>query len=174
MADLLVHTIYKVFVKEENHDSATLKYWADYLGNVCEHISECEVEAEDCERAADDYLNATYLEKRIGTQYEATVSDMFTNGFFVKTTNFIDGRVDFFLDESDARELLEIADPEEAAIFIEKNKRPVAGNFDYNEKMYGYTKNGRMYLRFGDKVLVSCIGAYPDKREIDFALIRKL
>ena len=174
MADLLVHTIYKVFVKEKNHDPATLKYWADYLNTVCEHISECEVEAENCERAVDDYLNATYLENRIGTQFEANVADIFPGGFFVRTDNFIDGRVDFCLDDNDAKELLTITDPEEAAKFIEKNKKQFIGYCDYNEKMYGYTRNGRVYLRFGDRVLVSCIGAYPDRREVDFALIRKL
>ena len=83
-----------------------------------------EVEAEDCERAVDDYLNATYLEDKIGTQYEATVDGLLPSGFFVKTTDkFIDGRVDFFLDESDAKELMNITDPEEAVIFIEKHKK---------------------------------------------------
>jgi hypothetical protein len=40
--------------------------------------------------------------------------------------------------------------------------------------MYGYQRNGRMFLRYGDRILVSCIGAYPERREVDFALIRKL
>ncbi len=174
MADLLVHTIYKVFIKEENHDAATLKYWGDYLDNVCDHISECEVEAEDCERAVDDFFNATFLEDKLGTQFEATVDGLLPSGFFVRTDNFIDGRVDFFLEEDQAKELMEITDPEEASIFIEKNKRLFSGFYNYNEKMFGYDRNGRMYLRFGDRVLVSCIGAYPERREVDFALIRKL
>ena len=78
------------------------------------------------------------------------------------------------LDEVDAEELMEITDPEEQEAFIEAHKRPFIDNIEYNEKMYGYTKNGRVFLRFGDRVLVSCIGAYPDRRQIDFALVRKL
>ncbi len=174
MADLLVHTIYKVFIKEENHDPATLKYWADYLNNICEQISECEVQAEKCEYAVNDYLNATYLQDKIGTQYEATVDGLMNDGFFAKTDNFIDGRVDFFLEDADAKKLLEITDPNEAALFIEQNKRVFSGFYNYNDKMFGYERNGRMYLRYGDRVLVSCIGAYPEMRKIDFALIRKL
>ena len=174
MADLLVHTIYKVFIEEKNHDPATLKYWGNYLNTICDQISECEVQAEKCEYAVNDFLNATYLEDKIGTQYEATVDGLMGDGFFAKTDNFIDGRVDFCLDEDAARELMSITDMEEAAIFIEKNKKPFVGYYDYNDKMYGYQRNGRMYLRYGDRVLVSCIGAYPDRREVDFALIRKL
>ncbi len=174
MADLLVHTLFKVFIQEENHDPSTLKYWANYLNTICEQISECEQDAEKCEYAVNDFLNATYLQDKIGTQYEAVVDGLMPSGFFAKTDNFIDGRVDFFLDEDKAKELLEITDPEEAGIFIEQNKKPFVGYYDYNEKLYGYSRNGKMYLRYGDKILVSCIGAYPERREVDFALIRKL
>ena len=39
--------------------------------------------------------------------------------------------------------------------------------------MFGYSRNGRMYLRYGDRVLLCCSGAYPERREIDFTLIKK-
>ena len=174
MADLLVHTIFKVFVVEKNHDPATLKYWGDYLNTICDQISECEIQSEKAEHAVWDRFNAELMEDKIGEQFEATVDGLMPGGFFAKTDKTVDGRVDFMLDEDAAQELMTITDPEEAAIFIEKNKKPFIGYCDYNEKMYGYTRNGRVYLRFGDRVLVSCIGAYPDRREVDFALIRKL
>ncbi len=174
MSDLLVHTIYKVFIKEKNHDSATLKYWADYLNNICDQISECEIQAEKAEHACWDRFNAEFMEDKVGEQFEATVDGLMSSGFFARTDKLIDGRVDFILDDDDAKELMSITDPEEAAIFIEKNKKPFIGYYDYNEKMFGYSRNGRMYLRYGDRVLVSCIGAYPERREVDFALIRKI
>ena len=174
MADLLVHTLFKVFVVEKNHDSNTLKFWGNYLNDICEKISLCEVDSEKCEYAIQDYLNAQYMEKKIGTLEEATIDSMFSSGFFARTDKFVDGKVDFFLTETDSKELLELTDKEDIINFVEKNKKVLSGFYDYNEKMYGYSRNGRMILRFGDKVLVCCTGAYPDRREVDFTLVRKL
>ena len=174
MADLLVHTLFKVFVVEKNHDSNTLKFWGNYLNDICEKISMCEVDSEKCEYAVNDYLNALYMEKRIGTIEEATIDNMFPGGFFASTEKLVDGRVDFFLTEQDANELMKLTDKDEIFAFVEEHKKVFSGYYDYNEKLYGYSRNGRMYLRFGDKVLVCCTGAYPDKREVDFTLVRKL
>ena len=174
MADLLVHTLFKVFVVEKNHDSNTLKFWGNYLNDICEKISMCEVDSEKCEYAVNDYLNALYMEKRIGIIEEATIDNMFPGGFFASTEKLVDGRVDFFLTEQDANELMKLTDKDEIFAFVEEHKKVFSGYYDYNEKFYGYSRNGRMYLRFGDKVLVCCTGAYPDKREVDFTLVRKL
>ena len=43
-----------------------------------------------------------------------------------------------------------------------------------NENVYGYTRRGRVVYRYGDKILVQCIGSNPELREIDFALVGKL
>ena len=37
-----------------------------------------------------------------------------------------------------------------------------------------YTRNGRVDLRYGDRVLVRCIDSDVESREVDFALVRKL
>ena len=174
MADLLVHTIFKVFVVEKNHDSKTLKFWGDYLDNVCEKISECEVDSEKCEHAIWDYLNATYMENRIGDIEEAVIDGMFPDSFFARTNKMVDGKVDFFIDESDSRELLKLTDKEEIIAFVEKHKKVFGGFYDYNEKLFGYSKNGRMCLRYGDKVRVCCVCADPDRRRIDFVLVGKI
>lgn len=174
MADLLVHTMYKVFVLEETHDIETLRFWADYLDSICEQISQCEKDAEDCEYAVEDYLNATYMEDKIGTCFEATVDGITPNGFFARTDEFIDGKVDFYLDPLDAQNLLELSSQEEMVEYIEQHKKPFMKEYDYNERLYGYSRNGRMFLRYGDRIAVICIGAYPERREIDFAMVRKL
>ena len=49
MADLLVHTMFKVFVVEKKHDVETLKFWGKYLDDICEKISLCEQDADKCE-----------------------------------------------------------------------------------------------------------------------------
>ena len=151
MADLLVHTLFKVFVVEKNHDSNTLKFWGNYLNDICEKISMCEVDSEKCEYAVNDYLNALYMEKRIGIIEEATIDNMFPGGFFASTEKLVDGRVDFFLTEQDANELMKLTDKDEIFAFVEEHKKVFSGYYDYNEKLYGYSRNGRMYLRFGDK-----------------------
>ena len=46
--------------------------------------------------------------------------------------------------------------------------------YEYNENLYGYTKKGRVVYRYGDNVLVHCISSDPDKRQVDFALVRKI
>lgn len=174
MADLLVHTIFKVFIVEENHDSNTLKFWGNYLNDVCERISMCEVDAEKCEYAVDDYFNAKLMLKNLGTIQEATIDGMFPGSFFARTDNFVDGRVDFFLSEEDSKEVLKLSDLKEIAAYIEEHKKVFSGFYDYNEKLYGYSRNGRMCLRFGDRVQVCCTGAYPERREVDFTLVRKI
>ena len=45
---------------------------------------------------------------------------------------------------------------------------------EYNDNLYGYTKKGRVVYRYGDKILVHCISSDPDKRQVDFALVRKI
>ena len=174
MADLLVHTLFKVFVVEKNHDEKTLKFWGNYLNDICEKISMCEQDAEKCEYAVWDFLNASYMEDKVGNMYEATVDGLLPSGFFAMTDNFVDGRVDFFLDENDVEELMNLTNPEEIESYIEEHKKVFSGFYDYNEKLYGYSRNGKMLLRYGDRVLVCCIGAYPERREVDFALVRKM
>ncbi len=174
MADLLVHTMYKVFCVEKKYDNDTLKFWARYLDEVCEHISECEVDAEKCEYAIEDYLNATYMEDKIGRTFEATVDGLMPDGFFVATDKLVEGKVEYYLEKEDAEEIFKLEDQNEIAAFVEEYKKLFSGAYDYNEKMFGYQRNNRMFLRYGDKVLVVCTGSYPERREVDFAMVRKL
>ena len=174
MADLLIHTMYKVFVVEKKHDTETLKYWANYLNEICEQISLCEQDAEKCEYAVQDFLNATFMQNKLGEYFEATIDGLMPTGFFARTDNFIDGRVDFYLEPNDANELLMLSDKEEIIKYIEEHKKLLTSAYDYNEKLYGYVRNGRVCLRFGDKVIVVCSGASPENRQVDFTLVRKL
>jgi len=69
-------------------------------------------------------------------------------GFFVITDKYISGRVDI-------------------ATLGEKVR--------FDETIEGYRGNGSKILyMIGDKVRVECTGAYPETREIDFKLVRKL
>lgn len=173
MADLLVHTIFRVFLVEKDYSEENLRFWASYLTEVCDHISECERTSAECEYAVDDYYDAVYMEDKIGKTFEATLDSPMPNSFFAETTDkYIDGKVDFIMNEEDAKELETLTDPNEIEQFIAEHVKPFP--YEYNDAVYGYTKKGRVVYRYGDKILVSCIGSNPDKREIDFALVRKL
>lgn len=174
MPDLVVQTMFKELIVEKRRDPETLKFWADYLDIECEVMSQCEVDAEKCEYAWEDYLDATMMESKVGQTFEAIVNELMPDGFFAITDKLIEGKVEYFLEKVDSDELLKLDNQEEIAAFVEKYKKLFSGYYDYNEKMYGYARNNKMYLRYGDRVLVVCTGAYPEKREINFALVRKL
>ncbi len=153
--DLLNHTSIGYILKHEQLEDKFIKSWRSYLTTICEHISDCERNSEKCEYAVDDMLKSWYMMSHIGEEFEATVDTIMQGAFFVQTDNFIDGRVDV----------------------IEKgegNYIGVNGYYDYNENIMAYTRNGRVDLRYGDRVLVRCIDSDPAAREIDFALIRKI
>lgn len=173
MCDLLVHTIFRVFIIEKDTSPENLRFWASYLSEVCEHISECERTSAECEYAVDDYYDAVFMQDKIGKTFEATIDGPMPTSFFVQTNDkLIDGKVEWILYEEDSKELEQLTDPNEIIQFIETHKKPFP--YEYNDSLYGYTKKGRVVYRYGDKVIVQCIGSDPEKREVDFALVRKL
>lgn len=174
MCDLLVHTLYTVFCEEKCRDTKTLAFWGDYLNKMCDVITECEIVTDKCEFAVHDFANALYLEDKLGTTFEGVVDNIMPGYFFVKTDNCIDGRVDYFLNENETDEVIALDNLNEIYSYVEEHKKVLNGFYDYNEKSYGFSRNGRMLLRYGDRVLVCCTGADPDAREIDFTLLRKL
>ena len=173
MCDLLVHTIFRVFIIEKDTSPENLRFWASYLSEVCEHISECERTSAECEYAVDDYYDAVFMQDKIGKTFEATIDGPMPTSFFVQTNDkLIDGKVEWILYEEDSKELEQLTDSNEIIQFIETHKKPFP--YEYNDSLYGYTKKGRVVYRYGDKVIVQCIGSDPEKREVDFALVRKL
>lgn len=173
MADLLVHTIFRVFLIEKDYSEENLRFWASYLSEICEHISECERTSAECEYAVDDYYNAIYMQDKIGQSFEAIIDSPMSNSFFIETIDKkIDGKVDFILTEEDSLTLSKLTDKNEIEQFILSHIKPFP--YEYNDNLYGYTKKGRVVYRYGDKILVHCISSDPEKRQIDFALVRKL
>lgn len=85
MCDLLVHTIFRVFIIEKDTSPENISFWASYLTEVCDHISECERTSADCEYATDDYYDAVYMQDRIGQTFEATLDGPMPTSFFAQT-----------------------------------------------------------------------------------------
>lgn len=154
--DLMNHTsISYIFENNFELDETFINSWRAYLTTYCEHASDQERNSEKCEYAVDDMLKAFYMEEHIGEEFESTVDSLMPTAFFVQTDNYIDGRVD----------TIETG---------ENNYVGVLSKYNYNENLMAYTKNGKVELRYGDRVLVRCINADHTKRQIDFALVRKL
>ena len=128
--------------------------WKSYLSYMCETASENERNSEKCEYAVDDMLKADYMTHHIGEEFEGTVDSLLSSAFFVQTDNYIDGRCDMILKGEE--------------------EVPVVSYYDYNENLMAYTRNNRVDLRYGDRVVVKCTASDPDTREIDFTLVRKL
>ncbi len=152
--DLLNHTSVTQILNSSRLESKWIKSWTAYLTTICDYISDCERNSEKCERAVDDMLKASYMTNHIGEEFEATVDSILSTSFFVQTDKYIEGRVDT----------------------IEKNDREIGilGYYEYDERLSAYTRNGRVDLRYGDRVLVRCINADVENREVDFSLVRKL
>ena len=174
MPDLVVQTMYKELIVEKRRDPETLKFWEEYLGLNCEKMSECEVDAEQCEYAWEEYLDATMMEDKVGQTFEATINGLMSDGFFVITDKLIEGKVEYFLEKIDADEILTLDDQNEIAAFVNEYQKLFTDKYDYNEKMFGYSRNNRVCLRYGDRILVVCTGAYPERREVDFTMVRKI
>ena len=153
--DTLNHTSISYILEDYTLQEDFMKSWKAYLTTICDYISEQERNSEKCEYAVDDMLKSYYMEKHIGEEFDATVDTLMPTAFFVQTDNYIEGRVDI----------------------IEKSENNYVGvvtTYDYNENLMAYTKNGKVDLRYGDKIRVRCVGADHIKRQVDFALVRKL
>ena len=152
--DLLNHTSISHILEYKSLENKYIDSWNSYLSYVCETASENERNSEKCEYAVDDMLKADYMTHHIGEEFEATVDSLLSSCFFVQTDNYIDGRC----------EMIQRGEEEV----------PVVSYYDYNENLMAYTRNNRVDLRYGDKVVVKCTASDPDKREIDFTLVRKI
>ena len=159
--DTMNHRTLTQILKHKKLEDKFVESWHAYLTTLCSYISERERNSEKCEYAVDDMLKASYMEKHVGEEFDATVDSCMNGAFFVQTDNFIDGRVDV-MQKGEAEEGVE---PEYVGI---------PAFYDYNEKMMGYTRGGKVLLRYGDRVRVRCLAADREKREIDFALVRKI
>ena len=89
--DLQIHRIIKEVIngrmdkKAKAHFEAVVSYASD-------HSSEQE-RADVAEREVDDYYKAVYMEKRIGQEYDGTVSGVTNFGIFVELPSSVEGLV---------------------------------------------------------------------------------
>lgn len=143
-SDLMVHYFLNEYLVNNNYSNDFIDNWNNRLPFICEHISKTERTAEDCEREVNDMKIAEYMEGHIGEVYKATIDGCLSKGFFVVTDNLISGLVS--LDT-------------------------LPKFYTYNEELNAYlNKKGKICYRAGDTVIVKCIGASKEKRQVDFTI----
>lgn len=140
--DTMIHRILKAILHQDHIDKSSLN---KYLVVACEHCSDREQAAVDCEREVDDMKMAEYMMEHLEEEFDAMISTVLPFGMFVELDNLIEG-------------LVRIDSLNGYFHYDETNKQLVSG------------KQGVKY-RLGDKIRVKCIRADKFTREIDFEVV---
>lgn len=145
--DLQIHRIIKEVIngrmdkKAKAHFEAVVSYASD-------HSSEQERAADVAEREVDDYYKAVYMEKRIGQEYDGTVSGATNFGIFVELPSSVEG-------------LVRLADMGDDYYNYDEENFCVLG--ERTKKMY----------KIGDSVRIKVVNVDIDRKEIDFKILKK-
>lgn len=144
-SDLLLHYMIKIVLFKWDM-GVSINEIGRGLVEACDHISMTERRSDECEYAVEDMKMAEYMEGHIGEEYDAIVDTVLKNGFFVETSNYVEGFVS--LDT-------------------------INDYYTINDEMtYYFDRKKRIALRLGDKVRVKCIAANKETRHIDFILVK--
>ncbi len=140
--DLMIHRIIKNYLRGVPILDLKLRF-KDIVERASIHSSETEKNADDAERAVDDYKKCVYMGKFLGETFNAVVSGVQEFGIFVELSNGIEGLVRI--------ESL----PED--------------NYTYDQatmKIFGSNHN----YTIGDEIEVQLSNTNPQLRQIDFVL----
>ena len=143
-SDLLLHYMIKVAIFKENI-GVSLDEIARGLSEACEHISMTERRSDECEYEVEDMKIAEYMEDHIGDVYDAKIDTINKNGFFVVTSNYVEGFV---------------------------NYEDLKGYFNSSDDFtLVYARKGQVAFTLGQKLKVKCINASKELRHVDFTVV---
>lgn len=140
--DLMVHRLIKTLIIHPENFEENLTHFMDIVHDISVKSSVKEREAIDCEREVMDMLMASYMEERIGEEFEGTIDSITKFGMFVLLDNGVEG-------------LIHISN--------------LDGYFNFNEANMTLESTTKVY-HIGDKVKVININASKKQRKIDFIL----
>ena len=144
--DLCIHRI----IKEYLHNNNTLIKSPKMVGFVVkasEQASNMEKNAEDVERAIEDYKKCEYMSGFVGKTFEGIISGVNSRGFYVELENTCEG----FVGVADMKDDFYTFD-ENAYMLVGKNK----------------------FYKIGEKVEVRLISCILSERKINFEILRKI
>ena len=145
--DLMIHRIIKASINGQLDEKLTSKYKAD-AQFAAETSSMTERKAQEMEREVEKMKKAQYMMGHVGEIYDGVISGVTNFGLYVQLPNTIEGMVRLDSLKDDFYD-------------YEEGKYRVIGR--QTHKIYG----------LGDPVHIVVLGASPDERTIDFAMMRE-
>lgn len=143
-SDLILHYMIKIGLFNMDME-VSLEEIQRALPEICEHISMTERRSDETEYAVNDMKIAEYMSNHINEEYDAIIDGVTNKGFFVETTNYIDG----FVSLDTLKGYYTLLD--DGITYIDRK--------------------GRKAFALGDKVRVKCISANKELRRVDFTLV---
>ena len=140
--DLVVHRIVKDLLKGET-DIET-KY-SDFVYGVSKHSSEKEINANEAERAIDDYYKLLYIDDYIGQSFYGVISGVTNFGIFVELENGVEG-------------------------IIKLENLKVRGRYLKFDKQTFTLSDGKITYKLGQKVKIMVAGVNLSERRAEFII----
>ncbi|MCQ2387835.1 MAG: ribonuclease R [Clostridia bacterium] len=140
--DLVVHRILKDLIKNGS-DKLEEKY-GDYVLNASNKSSEMEKQAEDAERAVDEFYKIMYISEYVGEEFEGVISGVTSFGIFVELENGIEG--------------------------IVKLENLAGSKYKFDEQNY-VLSNSRNSYKLGQSAKIVVLGVNIAERRAEFVLI---
>ena len=116
---------------------------AAFADRTAEVASECELRAQQAERAIDELYKTIYMSEHVGETFEAVISSVTSFGFFAQLDNTCEGLV---------------------------HTTTLDGYFTYNEQLMTLSCGHRVY-RLGDRVTVKLDSADVTARKLNFVVV---
>jgi len=145
--DLMIHRIIKASINGRLDENLSVKYKAA-AEIAAETASQTERKAQEMEREVEKMKKAQYMQGHIGEIYDGVISGVANFGLYVELANTIEGmvRLDSLKDDF----------------------------YDYEEGKYRVIgRQTRKIYGLGDPVQIVVLGASPEERTIDFAMVRE-
>lgn len=139
--DVMVHRLLQRYLDEGKN-----AYKKDYE-DLCRHSSDMEKQATEAERASTKYMQAKYLEDKIGQEFEGLVSGVTEWGIFVE------------IKENKCEGMIRLRDLPDDFYDFDEDSMSVIGS-----------TTGNTY-KLGDAVMVRVVDVSLEKRQIDLAVV---
>ncbi len=147
--DLFIHRIISEYIENDYNISDERKeYLSDRAHKYSISSSDCERQAVQAEREAEDIKKAEYMESKIGEEYFGIVSSVTGFGMFVELDNTIEGLCRF------------------------ENMGEEYWNYDSTMRRLISEDTNKTYS-IGDKVKIRVLNSSKETREIDFELVNE-
>lgn len=142
--DLFLHRMIRDIIFD--HKEKAINHYRQILPEVSEHTSIQERTAIQMERDVEKLMSCLYMKKYVGQVYEAIITQVMMNGFFVRTHKGIEGFV---------------------------HLKNVDDYLVYHEAKMLFTSSQGEKYRLGDTIQVQLLKVDMDELKIDFTIYKK-